>query len=310
MNENTSAENTTDPAAAGREATDRVIVGIDGSDNADGAARWAARLSSRSNSVIELVYALPDSEWYAALNTSELWNDEALRDHLRALGTEFFERATDGIREIDADVTIRTVLHDGTLADYLRQHSADAQMAVIGSTRSGPIRDVVLGSQVMAILHAAHCPVLAWREGAADLGSGSNIVVGYDASDDAERALLAAFHYAQVFGTRVTVATYWLASGMVGVGYTAAMIDWDQVRANGQERLRRDIQPVQDKYPDVAVDLVYGETGAGHGLVELSKRADLLVVGSRGHGAIAGAFLGSVSQNAVHHAHCPVLVVK
>ncbi|MXP21138.1 universal stress protein [Gordonia sp. HNM0687] len=293
-----------------RESADRVIVGIDGSENADGAARWAARLCSRTGATMELVYALPDNEWYAALNTSELWNDEALRDHLRALGAEFFERATVGIREIDADVAIRTVLHDGTMAEYLRQHSDGAQMVVIGSTRSGPIRDMVLGSQVMAILHAAQCPVLAWRQGAADLAAGSNIVVGFDGSDNAERALLAAFHYAQAFGTRVTVANYWLASAMIGVGYTAAMLDWDEVRRSGEERLRRDIQPVQDKYPDVAVELVYGETGAGHGLVELSKTADLLVVGSRGHGAMTATLLGSVSQNAVHHAHCPVLVVK
>jgi nucleotide-binding universal stress UspA family protein len=45
-------------------------------------------------------------------------------------------------------------------------------------------------------------------------------------------------------------------------------------------------------------------------LLDASDTADLLVVGSRGHGGFTEALLGSVSQHCVHHAHCPVVVIR
>jgi nucleotide-binding universal stress UspA family protein len=51
-------------------------------------------------------------------------------------------------------------------------------------------------------------------------------------------------------------------------------------------------------------------TGAAQVLLDASAGADLLVVGSRGHGGFVEALLGSVSQHMVHHAACPVVVVR
>ncbi|MGW2853670.1 universal stress protein, partial [Streptomyces sp. NPDC001215] len=64
------------------------------------------------------------------------------------------------------------------------------------------------------------------------------------------------------------------------------------------------------RYPDVTVrqEVLSGETREV--LIEASSGAQLMVVGARGHGGLSGMLLGSVSQAVLHHAHCPVAVVR
>jgi nucleotide-binding universal stress UspA family protein len=62
--------------------------------------------------------------------------------------------------------------------------------------------------------------------------------------------------------------------------------------------------------PEVEVETVAVHGSAAHSLVEAAANADLLVVGSRGHGGFAGLLLGSVSQQCAHHAPCPVVIVR
>jgi nucleotide-binding universal stress UspA family protein len=60
----------------------------------------------------------------------------------------------------------------------------------------------------------------------------------------------------------------------------------------------------------VVVDHVVTEGSPARTLLDEARGADLLVVGSRGRGGFAGLLLGSVSQHCVHHAPCPVVVVR
>jgi len=62
-------------------------------------------------------------------------------------------------------------------------------------------------------------------------------------------------------------------------------------------------------HPELPVASVVVEGQASDVLVKASRGADLLVVGSRGHGALGGALLGSVSAYCVSHTHCPILIM-
>ncbi|WP_370028419.1 universal stress protein [Planotetraspora sp. GP83] len=71
----------------------------------------------------------------------------------------------------------------------------------------------------------------------------------------------------------------------------------------------QDLAPWRDKYPGVEVIESAVRGHPGHVLAAASRGAELVVVGSRGLGGIAGALLGSVGHAVLHHAHCPVAVV-
>ena len=183
-------------------------------------------------------------------------------------------------------------------------------MVVIGSRSSGRLRDMILGSKVIQIANAAVCPVLAWREPGTDSADQrTDVVVGIDGSGYADKALLAAFELADTTGARVVVAHFWQVSALVGIGYGAALIDWEKLREDGAAWLRDHVSGVREKFPDVSVRLIYGDASPARGLTDLSESAGVVVLGSRGRGAVSGTLLGSVSQNLLHHSHCSVLVV-
>jgi nucleotide-binding universal stress UspA family protein len=140
--------------------------------------------------------------------------------------------------------------------------------------------------------------------------SGARIVVGVDGSERARRALLWALDEAELRQAELDVVLAWSNSMMFASSpYVGAYLDPAQER-NEAKRLLDDIvaKSVPVGHP-VRVHRILAEGNAAASLLEAAKGADLLVVGSRGHGGFVGLLLGSVSQQCVHHAPCPVVVV-
>lgn len=132
------------------------------------------------------------------------------------------------------------------------------------------------------------------------------IVVGVDGSDHSITALREAQTLATALGTSVRAICTWQYPAM---GPEFVQIDWSPEK--DAEAILLDAAKVA--YGD---DLPTGYTAAAvRGtpaavLLEESKEARMLVVGSRGHGGFSGLLLGSVSQAVIAHAECPVLVVR
>jgi len=139
-------------------------------------------------------------------------------------------------------------------------------------------------------------------------GGRARIVVGVDGSDCSKDALRWAARQAEFTGATVDAVLAWEFPVFYG---------WAPADSEDLDFLRFAEQTLAQ-----AVDDVFGpdhpgwlrtrvvEGHAAQVLVEASAEAGLLVVGSRGHGRFAGALLGSVSTYCVHHAHCPVTVIR
>ena len=140
------------------------------------------------------------------------------------------------------------------------------------------------------------------------------IVVGVDGSEHSVRALRWALAEAKARNATVEALITWsypvIASDGFSGGAVVAMDVAALERSAGQalEGAIEEAEPDATARQAIARRVVEGNPG--HALVEASRGADLLVVGSRGHGGFTGLLLGSVSNQCVHHAHCPVTVIR
>jgi nucleotide-binding universal stress UspA family protein len=134
------------------------------------------------------------------------------------------------------------------------------------------------------------------------------IVVGVDGSAAATRALVWAMGQAAVTGGVVEAVIAWDIPAGYGIGPT--VVDGDELVGNAERTLADAVAEASAARPGIAV---HPKVLRGHPaklLVDQANDADLLVVGSHGHGGFIGALLGSVSQRCVQHATCPVVVVR
>jgi nucleotide-binding universal stress UspA family protein len=140
-------------------------------------------------------------------------------------------------------------------------------------------------------------------------GRTGRIVVGVDGSDGAAAALRWAVEEAELRQAALDAVTAWHIPYAAGSPAIGLVIDPEEERAYAAEQLEEVIGTLGAP-PRVQVNRVVVEGGAARALIEAASGADLLVVGSRGRGGFKGLLLGSVSQQCIHHAPCPVVVVR
>jgi nucleotide-binding universal stress UspA family protein len=141
------------------------------------------------------------------------------------------------------------------------------------------------------------------------MSSSGRIVVGVDGSDASLDAVRFALRQAELTGSRVEAVTSWQYPTQYGVEFYGEELDWDTIAATTLESALRDVRGA----PPGSSVVVEQRVQRGHPaevLVEASDGAELLVVGSRGHGGFVGMLVGSVSEHVIAHAYCPVVVVR
>ncbi|MGX6607001.1 universal stress protein [Micromonosporaceae bacterium Da 78-11] len=138
------------------------------------------------------------------------------------------------------------------------------------------------------------------------------IIVGVDGSQGSKTALKWAMRQAGLTGATVEAIATWQDPAQYGTAY-----GWTSAAFEGDTYATAMVKALDDTIAEVTAQLphpvtVLPQVIQGHAveaLLHAAAGAELLVVGSRGHGTFAGIVLGSVSQHCVQHAPCPVVVV-
>ncbi len=139
------------------------------------------------------------------------------------------------------------------------------------------------------------------------------IVVGVDGSPSSRTALRWAVRQAELTGAVLEAVIVWQYPVNLGTYGWAPVSMQEQATDLGEvaeKTLTEAINAAVDPRSDVIVRRRVVQGNPAQVLLDAAKNADLLVVGSRGHGGFTAALLGSVSQHCVHHARCPVVVIR
>ncbi|MEV0806892.1 universal stress protein [Micromonospora sp. NPDC050200] len=283
---------------------DEILVGYDGSTDATLALDWALGEAQRSGRPVRLAYVfewLTVAGWIGPGVAPGIWPDETAR---RQVEEVVHKAATDAAAERPG-TTVHGEVYDGPPALVLQERSADAALLVLGSRGHGGFGGLLAGSTAVAVTAHAHCPVVVVRAGQA--GAAGPVVVGVDGSASSRVALgfaveSAAQRKAPLRVVRVfePPAGRWRPS------------DHDERATVAEERatVEEALAQWRDTFPDVGVDIEVTPGNPAATLVEASRGAQLVVVGSRGLGGLRGMLLGSVSQQLLQHAYCPVVVAR
>ena len=137
------------------------------------------------------------------------------------------------------------------------------------------------------------------------------IIAGVDGSPSSRMALAWAVGQAECTGAQVDAVTAWQYPQFYGsMGWTVPQGGEEAISTATEEVLQEAVAEATRGHPNIVVHTTVTYGGPSEVLLKAAEGADLLVVGSRGHGAVAGALLGSVGHNCAQHAPCPVVIVR
>jgi nucleotide-binding universal stress UspA family protein len=276
-----------------------IIAGVDESDVAQAALRWALDHAAQTNQPITAVMAwgyidqhhlergAPFDPQYSSAIAAKVLDDLVSR----AVGD-----AADVARIAVCDLPARALL----------DAAVDASLLVVGARGIGGFRGLLLGSVSRQVLHAAGCPVAIIRDAASR--TGKPVVVGVDGSAASQRALAWAVDHAVAHRLRLIAVHAWHLP-FTATGFYLPYPDPDELAVGAERFLHEQLAQIDTSGLVAPVEYRAVDAGAAAALIEAAALASLVVVGSRGHGQLTNTILGSVSDQVSHHATSPVVVV-
>jgi len=279
----------------------KIIVGYDRSAAAKAAAAWALDEAARTGAPVEFFYAYEWPMWTPAASmvpAPAVWpdgeTDSAIRSNL--------DDAVAQAKQTHPGVRTTVCIVHAPAAPNLIDRSARAALVLLGSRGHNAVASV--GSISVAVTAHAHCPVVVVR---GELAMGAPIVAGVDDSECAQLALAFAAEQAAARG----VGLHLVRARQFAMGMRNERPVVTEVIIQAEQRRLGDLAAQwQEKYPNVTITATLRFDHPVHALLEAGRRAQLVVVGSRGRGAVRGMLLGSVSQGLLHRSPSTVAVIR
>ncbi|CAM5662506.1 MULTISPECIES: universal stress protein [Streptomyces] len=286
-----------------------VVVGVDGSPSSLTAVETAAREARAHGVALRVVHAFgrPPARIPAGGRPWEPASAAGVPQLIDGTLGEAEQRAHAAAPGVQADHEVVV----GDPVEVLEIESRTASMIVVGSRGLGRFGTLLVGSTAGQLAAHASCPVLVVR---GDPRPAGPVLLAVDGSPAARGAVEFAFSQASRHGTDLVALHVW--SNRTERAYASPadppFVTYDEGRLHDEEErvLAEALGGMGDLYPDVRVERRLVRGRVRHTLIEAGADAGLLVVGARGRGGFTGLLLGSVSQAVLHHAPCPVAVVR
>lgn len=283
-----------------------IVAAVDGSPFSDVAVTWAAQEAAARGVVLTLVHAQGLDEigpWIDVPVTAEYLD---ARDQIAAEVIAAARRHALAVPTGSHQVRIEELIVTGPKTPALVDISAQADMVVVGTRGRTGLPGLLLGSTSSSLVHHAHCPVAIVHGNEAQAPDPTApVLVGVDGSPASELAVAIAFDEASRRGVELVAVHTWMNSADFFV--EVAVEDLDK---QADEELAQRLAGWGERYPDVVVRRIVGRDNPIRRLLAEAEQAQLLVVGSRGHGGFAGLLLGSVSWAVAQAAAIPVIVAR
>lgn len=283
-----------------------VLVGVDESACSQEALAWAEADAAAKGVALTIATVVDLPRLADVPLSAELVGTAELAAWRRVAAAA--ARSRDVVRGVP--VLGRALVGDAP-AELLRL-AAGADEVVVGSHGTGRFGGLLIGSVGSRVAEHAPCPAVVVR-GRPRTGP---VVVGIDNSPHSDAALEYGFAYADRHGLPLVGLHVYTLGAFVypAVPYPVPPYGIEQelarIRAEVVRAAEHSLEVLTQKYPEVQARMDVAEGAAAEKLVEASRTASLLVLGTRGHGRLAGMLLGSVSHAAIRHAHCPVVIAR
>jgi nucleotide-binding universal stress UspA family protein len=240
------------------------------------------------------------------------WPDEMsatsadpIPDGQRRLAARLAKMLTE-VRLLEPSVPTTGEVLRGVVAPVLCEAALHSRLLIVGNRGHGGFGRLSVGSTGQQVATHADLPVVVVRGhlGAVD----SPVVVGVDGSPGSEAALAVGFEEAASRACPL-IAVYAYGQPPNPWAQFGRPPDTRLTHALAYGALDSAVDPWRDKYPQVEIDIAAVNTEAARVLADMSRHAQLVVVGAHGYGDSVGQ-LGSVPMRLLHRSHCPVLVAR